>query len=77
MKFDRPNPLLTQELCFTAMHGSFYFMTEPKLTVDRVQIEYMLNFDTVAAQQMEDLMLNSNHSALFHFKTFLVLVSNS
>ena len=52
-------------------------MTEPKLTVDRVQIEYWLNFGTVAVQQMEDLMLNSNHSAQFHFKTFLVLVTNS
>ena len=52
-------------------------MTEPKLTVDRVQIEYWLNFGTVAVQQMEDLMLNSNHSARFHLKTFLVLVTNS
>ena len=41
---------LTLELCFTAMHCGFYFLTEPKLTADRVQVEYRLNFATVAAQ---------------------------
>ena len=68
---------LTLELCFNAMHGSFYFLTEPKLTADHVQVEYRLNFANVAAQYTEDLMLNSNQSARFHFKTFLEFVTNS
>ena len=48
-----------------------------KITADRVQVKYRLNFATIAAQYMNYLMLNSNQSARFHFKTFLVFVTNS
>ena len=68
---------LTWELCCTAIHSGFYFLTEPKVTAGRVQVEYRLNFATVAAQQTEDLMLNSSQSVRFHFKTFLVFATNS
>ena len=38
------------ELCFTAIHGSFYFLTEQKLTADLIQVENRLSFATIAAQ---------------------------
>ena len=51
LKFDRPNPFgANLGTLFTAIHGGFYFMTEPKLTADRVQVEYRLSFTTVAPQ---------------------------
>ena len=79
MKFDRPNPfganLGTLFHCYTRQF--LLFDKAAKLTADCVQVEYRLNFATIAAQYTEDLMLNSSQSARFHFKTFLVFVSNS
>ena len=33
------------------------------------KVKYRLNFATISAQKTEDVMLNSNQSARFHYKT--------
>ena len=50
-KLDRPNPFGTNlGTLFHSYTQRFLLLTEPKLTVDCVQVEYRLSFATVAAQ---------------------------
>ena len=56
--------------CLYSYTGRFLHLHRVKLTVvDGVQVENRLAFATVVAPETEDLLLNTNQNAWFHFTT--------